>query len=88
MSDAHSGGQYPGESEIKMNEYASLILTVSVPLERLIQYTLGQELSKLPVMTYIHGGACTYLSFSLTSIFSRESKSILTSYNNSHPRQD
>jgi hypothetical protein len=60
MSDAHSGGRYPEEHDIPMNEYASLILTVSVPLEFLIRYTKSEVSSKLPVMTYIHGGACMY----------------------------
>jgi hypothetical protein len=68
MSDAHSGGRYPEEPDIQMNEYASFILTVSVPLEFLVRYTAGEEASKLPVMTYIHGGACEYGgSFSVAS---------------------
>ena len=60
MSDAHSGGRYPEEPDIQMDEHASLILTVSVPLEFLIRHTAGEEFFKLPVMTYIHGGACKF----------------------------
>jgi hypothetical protein len=72
MSDAHSGGRYPEEHDIPMNEYASLILTVSVPLEFLIRYTESEVSSKLPVMTYIHGGACMYDVFFIVSFSTRK----------------
>jgi len=52
MDDIHSGGLYPGQDTIKVSEFGCLILDVNVP-----KVHLGAVMSKLPVMTYIHGGA-------------------------------
>ncbi|EAT90799.2 carboxylic ester hydrolase [Parastagonospora nodorum] len=52
MDDIHSGGLYPGQDTIEASESDCLILDVNVPKVHL-RATMG----KLPVMTYVHGGA-------------------------------
>jgi carboxylesterase type B len=56
MDDIHSGGLYPGQQPIQTSEFDSLILEVNVPRSHLKSED-GKSLEKLPVMTYIHGGA-------------------------------
>jgi carboxylesterase type B len=56
MDDIHSGGSYPGQQPIRASELDSLILEVSVPRSHLESQN-SKSWERLPVMTYIHGGA-------------------------------
>lgn len=53
LDDIHSGGPHPLQEPMETSEFESLILDINVPRSHLESHNEG---SKLPVMTYIHGG--------------------------------
>ncbi|KAJ4983659.1 para-nitrobenzyl esterase [Stagonosporopsis vannaccii] len=73
MEDVYSGGLYPSESPILSDELRCLTVTLSVPVALLLPQRSASEqeqeqgatesqkekkaIQKLPVLTYIHGGA-------------------------------
>ncbi|KAF1926766.1 alpha/beta-hydrolase [Didymella exigua CBS 183.55] len=68
MADDHSGGLYPNEQIIEVDELACLTVTLSIPLQYFTAVTAPQGSARqnpgqqeggkrMPVMAYIHGGA-------------------------------
>jgi carboxylesterase type B len=56
MDDVNSGGLYPGQEAIEASESECLILEVNVPRAQL-EAMKNKSDNRIPVMTYIHGGA-------------------------------
>jgi carboxylesterase type B len=56
MDDVNSGGRYPGQETIEASESECLILEINVPKSQLEAMKKKSD-ARIPVMTYIHGGA-------------------------------